>query len=158
MLLKRWVQGLTVCLLAVVMLGANDVNTRFNRLGHLMICECGCGQILLECNHVHCPVSGPMIQELHAQLAAGGSDKSIMSWFATKYGATVMAAPLRGGFDEVAWIAPYTVFILAILGVGILIYFWKRRYLAHPRQVSTTGTLDADGDAMRERIRRETEY
>lgn len=158
MLLKRWMQGLAVCLLAVVMLGANDVSARFNRLGHNMICECGCGQILLECNHVNCPVSAPMIQELHEQLAAGGSDKSIMGWFAAKYGATVMAAPLRGGFDEVAWITPYAVFILAILGTGTLVYFWKRKSAAHPAPMSTTAMLDTDGDAMRERIRRETEY
>jgi cytochrome c-type biogenesis protein CcmH/NrfF len=158
MLLKKWMQCLAVSLLAVVMLGTNDVGARFNRLGHNMICECGCGQILLECNHVNCPVSAPMIQELHEQLAAGGSDKSIMSWFAAKYGATVMAAPLRGGFDEVAWITPYAVFILAIVGTGVLVYFWKRRFASNEPRVSAAGLVDLDGDAMRERIRRETEY
>ena len=55
MSLKRWMQGLAVCLLAVVMLGAADGGARFNRLGHEMMCACGCGQILLECNHVGCP-------------------------------------------------------------------------------------------------------
>ena len=25
---------------------------RFNKLGHSMMCTCGCGQVLLECNHV----------------------------------------------------------------------------------------------------------
>ncbi len=158
MSLKRWMQGLVVCLLSVVMLGAADGGARFSRLGHLMICECGCGQILLECNHVNCPVSAPMIQELHAQIASGASDKSIMSWFAAKYGATVMAAPLRGGFDNVAWIAPYAVFILAILGTGMLVYFWKRRSATNLPPVSTTGTLSPERDALRERIRRETEY
>jgi cytochrome c-type biogenesis protein CcmH/NrfF len=158
MSLKRWMQSLAVCFLAVVMLGAVDGGARFNRLGHNMICECGCGEILLECNHVGCPVSGPMITELHAQLAGGGSDKSIMSWFAAKYGATVLAAPLRGGFDNVAWIMPYAVFILSIIGTGILIYFWKRRSLLNAPPASATGTFDAERDAMRERIRRETEY
>jgi len=149
-------QGLVVCLLSVVMLGSADGGARFSRLGHLMICECGCGQILLECNHVNCPVSAPMIQELHAQIASGASDKSIMSWFAAKYGATVLAAPLRGGFDDVAWITPYAVFILSLLGTGILVVFWRRRATATP---PTAGTATMpDGDAMRERIRRETEY
>jgi cytochrome c-type biogenesis protein CcmH len=150
-------ESLAVCFLAVVMLGAADGGARFNRLGHNMVCACGCGEILLECNHVSCPSSGPMIGELHAQLAGGGSDTSIFNWFAAKYGATVLAAPIRGGFDNVAWIAPYAVFILAILGTGILIYFWKRRSLLNPPTVST-GVLDADREAMRERIRRETEY
>jgi cytochrome c-type biogenesis protein CcmH/NrfF len=158
MSLKRWMQSLAVCFLAVVMLGAVDGGARFNRLGHNMICECGCGQILLECNHVNCPVSAPMIGELHAQLAGGGDDKANMGWFATKYGATVMAAPFRRGFDQVAWIMPYAVFIFAILGTGVLIYFWKRRSLLNPPAASATGSFDADKEAMRERIRRETEY
>jgi cytochrome c-type biogenesis protein CcmH len=151
-------QGLAVCFLTVVMLGAADGGTRFNRLGHNMMCACSCGQILLECNHVSCPSSGPMIAELHAQLAGGGSDKSIMSWFAAKYGATILAAPLRGGFDDVAWIMPYAVFILAILGTGILIYFWKRRSLLNPSTASATNAFNPEKEAMRERIRRETEY
>lgn len=158
MSLKRWIQSLSVCFLAVVMLGAVDGGARFNRLGHNMICACGCGQILLECNHVSCPSSGPMIGELHAQLAGGGSDKSIMNWFAAKYGATILAAPYRGGFDDVAWIMPYAVFILAILGTGILVYFWKRRSLLNAPPASATGSFDADKEAIRERIRRETEY
>jgi cytochrome c-type biogenesis protein CcmH len=159
MSLKRWVQGLAVCLLAVVMLGANDNGTRYSRLGHEMVCGCGCGQILLECNHVNCPVSPVMIAELHTHLDGGGSDTSILNWFAAKYGATILAAPIRGGFDNVAWIAPYAVFILATLGTGVLVYFWKRRSSGvNPPPMPSTGMLDVDADAMRERIRRETEY
>ena len=158
MSLKRWVQGLTVCLLAIVMLGADDGGARFSRLGHEMVCACGCGQILLECNHVSCPSSGPMIQELHTHLAAGDSDKTIFNWFAAKYGATILAAPIRGGFDNVAWIAPFAVFIFATLGTGLLIYFWRRRSALSQPPASATGILDVDREAMRERIRRETEY
>jgi cytochrome c-type biogenesis protein CcmH/NrfF len=158
MFLKRWMQGFAVCLLAVVMLGANDSGTRFSRIGHQMVCACSCGQILLECNHVSCPSSGPMIDELHAQIATGGSDTSIFNWFAAKYGATVLAAPIRGGFDNVAWIAPFAVFVFATLGTGVLIFFWRRRSVLHPPQAGPTGMLDGDREAMRERIRRETEY
>jgi len=41
---------------------------RFNSLGHKMICACGCNQILLECNHVGCPLSDGMRNELAAAL------------------------------------------------------------------------------------------
>jgi cytochrome c-type biogenesis protein CcmH/NrfF len=158
MLLKRWMQGLAVCLLAVVMLGANDSGSRFSRIGHQMMCVCGCGQVLLECNHVGCPDSDRMIGELRTQMTGGGSDSSVLNWFAAKYGATVLAAPIRGGFDNVAWIAPFAVFFCATLGTGVLIYFWKRRSVLNPPPVGTVGMPDADRDAMRERIRRETEY
>jgi cytochrome c-type biogenesis protein CcmH/NrfF len=55
------------------------------------MCACGCGQVLLECNHVGCPISPGMIAELHTQIDRGGSDASILNWFAAKYGATVLA-------------------------------------------------------------------
>ena len=153
--LKRWVQAGVVCLLAVVMLGA-DASSRFNKMGHEMICTCGCGQVLLECNHVGCPVSPVMINELHAQMDGGGSDTLILNWFAAKYGATVLAAPIRGGFDNVAWIAPMAAFLLATVGVGLLIRVWTVRSGRHvPVDAAGPGV---GGDPLRERIRRETEY
>jgi cytochrome c-type biogenesis protein CcmH/NrfF len=153
--LRRWMQAGLVCLLAVVMLGA-DPSSRFNKMGHEMICTCGCGQILLECNHVGCPVSPVMINELHAQMDGGGSDTLILNWFAAKYGATVLAAPIRGGFDNVAWIAPMAAFLLATVGLAFLIRMWTGRS-GRRVPVSAAGP-DVGGDALRERIRRETEY
>jgi cytochrome c-type biogenesis protein CcmH/NrfF len=152
--LRRWVQAGMVCLLAVMMLGA-DPSARLEKIGHEMICTCGCGQVLLECNHVGCPVSPVMIGELHAQIDGGGTETSIFNWFAAKYGATVLAAPIRGGFDNVAWIAPMAVFFLATIGTGFLIRVWKLRS-SPTRPVSVASGVA--GDAMRERIRRETEY
>jgi cytochrome c-type biogenesis protein CcmH/NrfF len=151
---RRWVQAGIVCLLAVVMLGASPA-ARFNKVGHEMMCACSCGQILLECNHVGCPDSDRMIGELHAQIDGGGSDTSIFNWFAAKYGAIVLASPIRGGFDNVAWIAPMAVFFLATIGTGLLIRVWKLRS-SQRAAVNVAGNVG--GDAMRERIRRETEY
>jgi cytochrome c-type biogenesis protein CcmH/NrfF len=155
-MLKPWMQAMVVCILGVVMLGA-DQSSRFNRLGHQMICVCGCTQILLECNHVGCPDSDRMIGELREQVAGGGSDTAIMNWFAAKYGPTVLAAPIRGGFDRVAWIAPLAVFLLATVGTGFLIRVWKLRSSSRVA-VSAPGSGNANADALRERIRRETEY
>ncbi|WP_213803408.1 cytochrome c-type biogenesis protein CcmH [Granulicella sp. dw_53] len=155
-MLKRMSQGLIVCLLAVVMLGAGDANSRYGRIGHHMMCACGCGQILLECNHVGCPDSDRMIGELRQQVASGGTDTSIMNWFVEKYGATVLAAPMRGGFDNVAWIVPLVLFVLGTLGTAVLIRVWKLRSGRHIPISAAVGASNVDG--MRERIRRETEY
>jgi cytochrome c-type biogenesis protein CcmH len=153
--MRRWVQAGFVCLLAVVMLGANP-SSRFDKVGHQMMCACGCGQVLLECNHVGCPDSDRMIGELRSQISGGGSDEAILNWFTAKYGATILAAPIRGGFDNVAWIAPMAVFLLATVGVGFLVRMWTVRS-GRRVPVSATGP-DVGGDALRERIRRETEY
>lgn len=162
-MLKRWGMGLMVCLLAVGMLGAGDSTSRFNRIGHQMMCACGCGQMLLECNHVGCPDSDRMIGELRAQVvnasgdgSGGGSDTAILNWFVAKYGATILAAPIRGGFDRVAWAIPLAIFLLATLGTAVLIRVWKLR--SGQRAVPALPLGGAGADAMRERIRRETEY
>jgi cytochrome c-type biogenesis protein CcmH len=154
---KRWMQSVAVCLLAVAMLGAGDSSSRFGKLGHEMICVCGCGQILLECNHVGCPDSDRMIGELRQQIGGGGSDTLVLNWFAAKYGPTVLAAPIRGGFDNVAWITPMAVFLLAIVGTGVLISFWRKR--SRPgTALAGLPTGPSDNEALRDRIRRETEY
>ena len=165
-MLKRRGMGLMVCLLAVGMLGAGDSTSRFNRIGHQMMCACGCGQMLLECNHVGCPDSDRMIGELRTQVVSaggsnssgsgGGSDTAILNWFVAKYGATILAAPIRGGFDTVAWVIPLVIFVLATLGTAVLIRVWKLR--SGQRAVPVLPVSGAGMDAMRERIRRETEY
>ncbi len=152
------VQCVLLCAIAVTMLGA--VHSQYDRVGNELMCACGCGQILLECNHLGCPSSPGMIQELHAQVAGGASDKAILAWFAAKYGPTVLAAPIRGGFDNVAWIVPFAIFALAIVGTFGVVWVWKRRF------ATTAGDLPFEAfsgstpheDALRERIRRETEY
>ena len=160
LLAGRWLrafQAIIVCCMLGVMLGAVDPGHRFDKLGHEMICTCGCGQILLECNHVGCPVSEPMIGELRTEMAAGGTDTSILNWFAAKYGAVVLAAPIRGGFDNVAWIAPMAVFFMATIGTAVLVRVWKLRSKQGVAAAPYLSTNPA-ADALRERIRRETEY
>jgi cytochrome c-type biogenesis protein CcmH len=100
-----------------------------------------------------------MIRELHAQIATGASDTAILQWFAAKYGPTILAAPIRGGFDNAAWIVPMVVFFLATAGTFVVVWFWKRR---GPPSDGPGGNLvhaGVVGDTdLRERIRRETEY
>jgi cytochrome c-type biogenesis protein CcmH/NrfF len=162
----RTLQIALLCAVTVAMLGA--ARSRFDRLGHEMICTCGCGQILLECNHVGCPVSPSMISELQGQLDSGAADTPVLNWFVAKYGATVLAAPIRGGFDNVAWIVPIAVFLFATVGTVVVVWIWKRRSLslagATPGPAGATGILraaaqlNAHDAALRDRIRRETEY
>jgi cytochrome c-type biogenesis protein CcmH/NrfF len=153
---KKALQGLVLCVLAVVMLGANDATSRFNKIGHEMMCVCSCGQILVECNHVGCPDSERMIGELRAQIDAGQTDVAIENWFVSKYGAIVLAAPTRGGFDRVAWITPIAVFVLAIFATVMLVRVWRRRAIM--MRAAGGGAAVIQDPALRERIRRETEW
>ena len=77
-----------------------------------------------------------------------------MNWFSAKSGPTILAAPIRGGFDNVAWITPVAAFLLATIGTGVLVMLWKRRTAGRV----VAGNAVVVDDALRERIRRETEY
>jgi len=150
--LKIWLQVMAVCVLTVFVVGASDPGVRFSNLGHKMMCSCGCGQVLLECNHVGCPSSEGMRNELADAIAHGDADSVILNAFVAKYGPTILSAPTRGGFDNVAWIVPPVVFLLATIGAVLLIRRWRLRAVAVP-----AGTPIAETDEMRDRIRKDTE-
>jgi cytochrome c-type biogenesis protein CcmH/NrfF len=110
--------------------------------------------MLGECNHVGCPASPGMLNELRLGISNGQSDKEILNSFVAKYGAIVLAAPTGEGFDLVAWIAPFAVFAAALLGTILLV----RRWSIGKTQTAAedTVTVDPAERERREQIRRET--
>lgn len=156
-----WIKTAEVVLLAVavcISLGASDTGARFNDLGGRLMCTCGCAQLLGGCDHVGCPSRGQEMTDLQAQLTAGKTDQEILSWFAAKYGATVLAAPPAKGFDLIAWIAPFAVFGAALLGTILLIRRWGNLpgRKMEPVAVSNAANMDPTEQARLEQIRRET--
>ncbi|ABF42207.1 hypothetical protein Acid345_3206 [Candidatus Koribacter versatilis Ellin345] len=153
---RRALQLLVLALAIPFLAGASNDEARFNSLGHKMMCMCGCGQVLLECNHVGCTMSDKMRNELSGAVQRGDNDDLILSTFVGNYGGTVLAAPIRGGFDLVAWIIPFAVFILAT-GIAVwVVRVWKAR----PAVVAATATPTAvpELDRFREQARKETEF
>lgn len=158
LLKNRALQMVLLFTFALAAIGAGDTTAKFSNLGHKMVCTCGCGQILLECNHVGCPNSDGMIKELRTQVSSGGTDTSIFNYFVAKYGPTVLAAPIRGGFDNAAWIVPIVVFLLATVGTALLIRKWKGQHMLTAAGAPGTILDDNSSNDMRDRIRRETEF
>ena len=109
--MKRIVQLSLLVLALLTFLGAGDDSGRFNDLGHKLMCACGCGQILLECNHVGCTYSDRMRGELAAAIDRGDSDDLSLQSFVQKYGPTVLAAPPTTGFNRVAWVMPFAALV-----------------------------------------------
>jgi len=117
-----------VCVAVFALMGAgSDPAARFHDLGHQMMCICGCGQILLECNHVGCPDSDGMRNELMAAVTRGDSDSLVEQSFVQKYGPTVLAAPTTSGFDRTAYIVPFVALGFGLIGVVIVVRRWKNR-------------------------------
>src|SRR5215472_2081476 len=136
--------------------GASDPSARFSELGHQLMCICSCGQILLECNHVGCPDSDMMRNELMAAVGRGDSDSLVEQAFVQKYGPTVLAAPTTTGFDRTAWIFPVVAFALGMLAIILVVRAWKNR---GPKPPTSGGPAarDAELEQFRQQAREETE-
>jgi cytochrome c-type biogenesis protein CcmH/NrfF len=150
--LARVSQLTLVCILVAVTAGATDASARFQKDSHEMMCGCGCNQLLGECNHVGCPASPGMLNELSASIARGDSDDAIFHQFQDEYGPVVLASPMFTRFNHVAWIVPPVFLLLGIGCVLLVVRNWKMRTVPMPATPDTPGFA-----ASRERIRRETQ-
>ena len=155
---RRAFHSLILTAAVFLFMGAGgNTDARFHDLGHRMMCTCGCGQILLECNHVGCTSSDKMRNELQAALDKGDNDDLILQGFVQEYGPTVIAAPTATGFNKVAWIMPFVVLALGIVFVWRIVLSWKDR----PTPALADGIVipqqGRELDNLRARARRETE-
>ncbi len=158
---RFWTRVVEASVLVVAIcfsLGATTPASRMNTLSHQLMCQCGCAQLLGECDHVGCPDRDKELSELTTDMAAGMTDQQIMDAFVAKYGATVLAAPTTKGFDLVAWIAPF-----AFLAAALLLTIWLiRRWggLGFERRAQAAGpvaqTADPAEQERLDRVRRET--
>ena len=154
-LLLRIAQFVLIGALATGLMGAES-DARFNKLGHELMCMCGCNQILLECNHVGCTYSDRMRNELAAGIERGDSDSLVLQSFVQKYGSISLAAPTTTGFNVVAWVTPFAVFVAAMIVTVWLVRLWKSRAVAHP--VPQPALQAEELDELRKRARQETEF
>jgi cytochrome c-type biogenesis protein CcmH len=150
---KRSIQLAVLFLAATFLLGADSPDTRVNTISHQMMCMCGCGQILGECNHVGCTYSSRQLADVRQMVLSNNTDAAIKDAMVQKYGTTVLAAPTTSGFNIVAWIMPFAIFGLALAAVVLVVRAWKRR--SPPDAVAAT--TSAPLDPYRELARKETE-
>jgi len=153
---KQLAQVALLSIAILFLMGAGDEGSRFNDLGHRMMCVCGCSQILLECNHVGCSYSDRMRGELMAALDRGDNDDLLLQGFVQKYGTTVIAAPTTKGFNRVAWIMPFVALGLGLATMVLVVRAWKNR----PTPALADGVQPLGGpelEQFRERAQKETE-
>ena len=135
---------------------------RAKALGTKLMCMCGCGQILTQCNHINCPSSGPMLKELDAHVATGEADDLIIQDFVQQYGEKVLSEPPSRGFNSIAWYIPGAAFAIGLGIVIMLIRLWRQRDVDRlataPSAPAATCDAAADlRDVQVERARRQAD-
>ena len=152
--MKRALRMLLVPCALVLLMGADNQEARYQRLGDKIMCACGCSQMLLKCNHVGCQYSAKMIQELRTQVATTGNDDEVLNWFRKNWGVTAVVEPSTHGFELLAWILPAAGLGGGLLLVAFLIRNWKLR--SAPVAAADLN-LGPELEAMRARARQETD-
>ena len=140
--------------MALLLMGADNQEARYQNIGGKIMCSCSCAQMLLKCNHVGCPNSAQMIRELRANVASTSNDEQILNWFRANWGVTAVVEPSTHGFELLAWVLP-----AAGLGLGLLVVvFFIRSWRLRPVPVAAADmNLSPALEAMRARARKETE-
>lgn len=145
---------LMLSLSALLILGAtadNSSDARYNDLGHRLMCTCEsvpangmglarCQQVVVECNHLNCPVSGRMRSELRAALQRGDKDDVIFQSFVREYGTSVLVAP--PAIDKLLWVMAFVAAVALASFVGVFV----RKRQSRPAIVATPETTILDDE------------
>ncbi len=90
-------------------------------------------------DEVMCPVCGTLLELadspqarrekafISGLIAAGKSKEEVKDALVAQYGRDVLALPEGSGFDLSAYLVPAIAFLLAVIGLGIAVYRWRRR-------------------------------
>jgi len=130
-------------------------NPRVRSLGSMLMCQCGCGASISECNMQNCHSAGPIREELLRMVEAGLSDEQILANFEREYGKVILRQPPAQGFYLISWIMPFVG-----LGAGLaLLWLILRRYLG-PRTATVSASPAAAPESpelarYRERIEKD---
>jgi len=152
--MKRIARLLILPCMAVLLMGADNQEARYQKLGSKIMCTCSCSQMLLQCDHVGCQNSDRMTHELRANVQTMSNDEEVLDWFRNTWGVTAVVEPRTHGFELLAWILPAAGLGLGLLLVILLIRNWRLR----PAAVAAADlNLAPELEAMRARARQETE-
>ncbi|HWX53804.1 MAG TPA: cytochrome c-type biogenesis protein CcmH [Verrucomicrobiae bacterium] len=152
--MKRLAQVSVLMCALVLLMGADNATDRYNAIGGKIMCSCGCSEMLLKCNHVGCPNSSQMLQDLKVNLQRSSNDDDVLKFFRDNWGVTSVVEPASHGFELLAWIMPPAALALGLGLVLMIVRTWRLRP-AHA--VAEGPALDPKLEAFRARARKETE-
>ncbi|HXF83661.1 MAG TPA: cytochrome c-type biogenesis protein CcmH [bacterium] len=119
------------------------------------MCQCGCGLTLANCTHPSCGPRDQALAEIARLERSGQSRAQIREAFIQAYGEGVLAAPLRRGFNLLAYWGPYGAIAAGGVLIALLVAAWTRQ--AKPRRDDPGPELSAEQRALLEHALRALE-
>ncbi|NUM80564.1 cytochrome c-type biogenesis protein CcmH [bacterium] len=122
----------------------------FKSVSDDLICQCGCNLVLTQCGHVNCPSAVPMREKIEEMVLAGKTKQEMLSYFMNEYsfrgkppvGKAILSQPDTKGFDLMAWLMPFVLFVVFL---GVVVYVVKKisgRTVEKPVAVESPAEMD----------------
>ena len=105
---------------------SNDAG--FRRVCNRLLCQCGCGYMVLSCNMVDCSSALYIRNTIQTSLADGKSEDAIVASFVERYGPRILPEPPKSGFSLTAWVMPFAVLLIGGMLVSYILWHWKYRF------------------------------
>lgn len=118
---------LIICLPALFLPAVTSSALTLEEVSNELVCQCGCGLVLNNCNHSDCGVAIPMRETIKQKIGRGETLEQIVSYYVSQYGEVVLSSPTKKGFNLTVWLLP---FIGLAAGAGIItlvIILWTKR-------------------------------
>lgn len=101
---------------------ASAKNITVSDVADNVICQCGCSNMVL--STCQCGTADDMKNEISEMINNGMKEQAIYTRYIKQYGQTVMAAPPKEGFYNIAWFTP----IIGILLFGLVIIISLKKW------------------------------
>jgi cytochrome c-type biogenesis protein CcmH len=120
---RRVLLALALALLLPAGAGASEEHPTQAELERELICPV-CKPATLDQSNA--PIAERMKREIAQRIAAGDTKSEIKAYLVDQFGAQVLAAPPRSGFNWLAWILPIAGLGLGAAAVGFAAWRWSR--------------------------------
>ncbi|HSR70276.1 MAG TPA: cytochrome c-type biogenesis protein [Acidobacteriota bacterium] len=90
----------------------------------------------------HSPAAEKVRAEIRQLVSEGQSSEAILARFTDQYGARILSAPPRQGFNWLAWVLPFVA--LAVGGLGIVIYVRSKQPSGEAASADQAGRSSSD--------------
>src|SRR5689334_11930768 len=110
-----------------------------------IMCNCGGCRLSVEsCGMMNCHGKAGQTKKIQQYIAEGQDHDAILATFVREHGGLdVLMQPPNQGFNRVAWLLPYLVAVVALLGIGVTARRWSKRDVVAPAATSIDPELDS---------------
>ncbi|HEX21221.1 MAG TPA: cytochrome c-type biogenesis protein CcmH [Actinobacteria bacterium] len=90
------------------------------------MCTCGCGKTMTACEDSECSVKRGLRSTVQGLVDSGKSRAEIIDVMRKNYGDTILATPIKQGFNWVAYVTPFLLVIAGGIGILFIVRGWVK--------------------------------